>query len=64
MSKFNLFADEPTLARETLRSPVAETRPSGLRTATAGRTITPVFLLGVVLWFIALFAMGELILLR
>ena len=60
MSKFNLFADEPTLAHDTVRQP----RPQAFRTVTVRRGMTPMFALGVVLWFMAMFAVGELILLR
>ena len=65
MSKFNLFADEPNLAQTTLRGPVKSTPAARvIRTVTATPNVTPVFVLGVTLWFVAMFAVGELILMR
>jgi hypothetical protein len=64
MSKFNLFADEPTLAHEVVRRPVSAAKYARFRTVTARPPVTPVFALGVVLWFVAMFAVGELILMR
>ncbi|HEY3696530.1 hypothetical protein [Phenylobacterium sp.] len=57
MSKFNLLESEYYLVREATRRPVMKVQ----RHAPA---VTPPFVMGVALWFVAMFAVGELILLR
>jgi hypothetical protein len=57
MSKFNLFESEYNLVNETVRRPPAQDRRPAPR-------MTPVFVIGVALWFVAMFAVVNLVLLH
>jgi hypothetical protein len=57
MSKFNLFESEYNLVRETVRPPPVISRRPAPR-------MTPVFVIGVALWFVAMFAVVNLVLLH
>jgi hypothetical protein len=57
MSKFNLFESEYNLVRETVRPPPVISRRPAPR-------MTPVFVIGVALWFVAMFAVVNLMLLH
>jgi hypothetical protein len=57
MSKFNLFESEYNLVHEARLRPAMKVRRQA-------PNMTPVFVIAVALWFVAMFAVANLILLR